>query len=81
MGWAMVVRDTETGVARLIVDPKKEKPLDLDRVERHSIPCYEQGEWILFGIHQPTKNCICQPSVIEDGFGYEIILHKNRKPN
>lgn len=81
MGWAMVVRDTRTNVARLITNPATEKPLDLDHVERHSIPCYKTETEILIDIHEPTKNCSCRPRIIEDGHGYEIISHQDRKPN
>lgn len=79
MPWATIIRDIETGKVTLVLaDPQ---PVDVNRYERHGVPCYESGDEILFGVHDFTRNCICRPKIAEDEHGDEIIVHQERKPN
>lgn len=73
--WVCVARELETGVVRLMMPEHKGK-IDSDRHERHSIPVYEDGEWITFGMHRPDRTCPCQPRILADNFGDEFVLHR-----
>jgi len=76
--WANAIKDIETGEIELVT--AETKAPDLDRVERHTVPCTKEGDEIVFGVHTFSRNCICRPVILDD-YGYEIVLHKNRKAN
>lgn len=78
MSWANVAVEIATGKVLLVTG--ETESIDLDRYERHVVPCYEVGDEIRFGIHDITRLCPCQPRIEEDQY-YDIVVHQDRKPN
>lgn len=76
--WANLAVEIATGKVLLVTS--KMETIDLDRYQRHLVPCTEEGDDLVFRCHQFTRLCQCRPRIEEDQ-SYDIIVHRNRKPN
>ena len=79
--WATAIKDTHTGKVRLMLEEDRGTKMDLDRFERHVVPCQQEGREVVFGVHNFTRGCQCRPRIELDNYGYEVVIHEDRKPN
>jgi hypothetical protein len=78
--WTVAIKDTQTGEIRLMLEEERGTIMDLVRFERHIVPCEQEGDEIVFGIHKLTRGCPCRPQIKFDNYGYESVHHEDRKP-
>jgi len=78
--WAICIKQSD-GKVRIVTEGEQICHDDPAYGDVHIVPFLEDGEYIVFGIHEFKRNCCCQPELkIEEG-ERPMVIHKDRKPN
>jgi hypothetical protein len=80
MGWALCIKDLESGKVTLIRPDEVERfEAPKHRHEFHIVPIDENKvseDCVSYGFHDFVRDCVCHPKIQVQSFGRTIISHK-----
>lgn len=78
-GWVVAFKDTEAGQVWLIEE--SDDPPEGKNIERHVVPFRNEGQFMVFGNHDFTRECVCRPRIEMTEWRQAVVIHEDRKPN